>query len=275
MVYSTLVLSGGSIKGVGFLGALQYINEISSLLHIKQYYGTSVGSIICVLLAIGIMPNELFMHFNGFNFTFSINVTQTNMEIVNYQKFLEAIKHIIETHIGYLPTLKQLDTVLNKKLFIVTYNYTRKRGELLSSHTHPDMSCLDAIKLSCAIPCVFSKTIYNNNLYFDGGLICNFPLNIAIKNKADNIIAINLFSACPRDVNDSYWTILFNVMFAPIEHKTHEIIEKYGSKCTLIQLHMSVPFTQFRMNFIQALECYLYGYITAKQALRIAGTKSS
>lgn len=50
----TIVLSGGGIKGIGQLGALHYCREKGYLdmLRVNTLAGTSIGSIICLLLCL-------------------------------------------------------------------------------------------------------------------------------------------------------------------------------------------------------------------------------
>ena len=61
--FDTLVLSGGSSKGILILGALQYAQDNFLLNKINKYIGTSVGSIICFLLLIGYTPIEIMIYF--------------------------------------------------------------------------------------------------------------------------------------------------------------------------------------------------------------------
>jgi hypothetical protein len=60
--YDTLVLSGGSSKGIIILGALQYLIDNYLISNIETYIGTSVGSIICYLLLIGYTPIEIIVY---------------------------------------------------------------------------------------------------------------------------------------------------------------------------------------------------------------------
>ena len=60
--YDTLVLSGGSTKGIIILGSLQYLYDNFYLSKIKNYIGTSSGAIICFLLAIGYTPIEIIVY---------------------------------------------------------------------------------------------------------------------------------------------------------------------------------------------------------------------
>ena len=57
--YDTIVIAGGSSKGILTLGALQYAYDNYILHDIKTYIGTSSGSIICFLILIGYTPIEI------------------------------------------------------------------------------------------------------------------------------------------------------------------------------------------------------------------------
>lgn len=267
MVFNTLVLSGGSIKGVSFLGALQYIDEVSGLKNINQLYGTSAGSIICILLALGVTPPQLLAHFTQFKFSIAPTVSKTEIELVCYTKFIATLQHIVCLYVDKIPTLNELYKIYGKKVFILTYNYTKGKGEVLGYQNYPDMLCTDAVRLSCALPFIFGKTTYNGDLYFDGGLYCNFPLNIAIRQKAQNIVAINLSTKNTRSAVDTHLAIFFNLFFAPIEERTRDIIQKYRKQCAIIEINVPVPFTNLQLSLTQAFECYIYGYIGAKKEL--------
>ena len=60
--FDTLVLSGGSSKGILILGALQYAYDNFLLNNIDIYVGTSCGAIIGYLLAIGYTPLEIIVY---------------------------------------------------------------------------------------------------------------------------------------------------------------------------------------------------------------------
>ena len=60
--FDTLVLSGGSSKGILILGALQYAYDNFLLNDIDIYVGTSSGAIIGYLLAIGYTPLEIIVY---------------------------------------------------------------------------------------------------------------------------------------------------------------------------------------------------------------------
>ena len=54
--FDTIVLAGGSTKGLLTLGALQYAYDNNIIKNINTFIGTSAGAILCFLLIIGYTP---------------------------------------------------------------------------------------------------------------------------------------------------------------------------------------------------------------------------
>ena len=67
----TLVLSGGGLKGIAILGLLQKLYKTGKLNNFDKFIGTSVGSIISLLLSIGYTPLEIYEMYNKINYDFS------------------------------------------------------------------------------------------------------------------------------------------------------------------------------------------------------------
>ncbi len=193
--YNTLVMSGGGTKGFCTLGALQYMqdNNIITSASIKNYVGTSIGSIISYFVAIGYTPIEIVVYLCSNNvFESLLNNFSSLFEMSGIYKYSLITKHcenMTLAKIDYIPTLKQLYDNFGKKLYVCTYNLTQHKREYISYVNYPDMSCLDAIRLSSNIPFVFDECIYNGNEYIDGGVIDNFPTSLL--QSIDDISDIN------------------------------------------------------------------------------------
>ena len=63
-----LVFQGGSVKGLAYLGVIQAMEEAGLLKQIRRVAGTSAGSIIATLLALGLNSNELTSLLTEFDF---------------------------------------------------------------------------------------------------------------------------------------------------------------------------------------------------------------
>ena len=57
---NNLILSGGGIKGISLIGAIEYLYEKNYMNNINTILGTSIGSIIGYLIIIGYTPEELY-----------------------------------------------------------------------------------------------------------------------------------------------------------------------------------------------------------------------
>ena len=62
-----LVLSGGGIRGILHLGAIKTLNEKNIFKNIKNYAGSSAGSMISLLLSIGYTYNDIMIIFLKIN----------------------------------------------------------------------------------------------------------------------------------------------------------------------------------------------------------------
>lgn len=186
--YDTLVISGGSMNGVGILGALQYLKDNGLINDLKNFVATSAGTIVCYFLAIGYTPIEIMVYICTNHKIFE------NLKSVNFLKAMKGegvisfalISDIIEKmtidKIGRPILLRHLREIYGKSFTCTTYNLTKNCIEYISDETHPDMPCISAIHMSCNIPVIFEPYKYGECLYIDGGISNNFPIDFACQN---------------------------------------------------------------------------------------------
>lgn len=266
-MFRTLVLSGGSTKGVGLLGALYHLNERFDLAAVEAYYATSVGAIAAVLLALGFSPSEMFFYFIQFRFAPLLDVSRENIQLLDFARFQEYMTRVVRARHAAVPTLGEL-AARGKSLFLIAYNYSKNKMEILSPDSHPDMPCVTAMSLSSALPVIFGlKTQYGGDYYFDGGLVCNFPLDVAVERRARDILAINIRSAEVQSSEDPPHVMILNLMFVSIQSQVERVVEMYGDRCTLLELAFSIPFTRFNLGVRECLEHFLVGFWSAREIL--------
>ena len=63
-----LVISGGGMNAVAFLGALTKLKELEIIVNPEIYCGTSAGSILSLLLSIGYSPSSIYYIIENLNF---------------------------------------------------------------------------------------------------------------------------------------------------------------------------------------------------------------
>ena len=191
----TLVLAGGGLKGFSIIESINQliINKIIYLKNIKNYYATSVGTIISLLLVIGYNMDELTFFTTNFNFnklSDDIDVTDLfeNFGLSSGKSIMSIIQTLLYEKTGlYDITFKKLYQLYKKKICIITTNITKRCEELFSYDTTQEASVLIAIRMSIAVPIIFTPVCYNDCQYLDGGLVNNFPINHV---KSENFIGI-------------------------------------------------------------------------------------
>jgi len=198
--YEALVLSGGGSKGIIQLGFLHnlFTQQMIKFEDIDYYIGTSVGSIINFLLIINYTPVEILSLLFSENFELKdpinfLNIL-SNFGAYSNESIFNYISKLTEEKIGFIPTMKELFEMFGKVFVCVTHNLSsnpydgEKETVYIDYKSHPNLSCIEAIKMSSTIPLVFEKYIYDKNYFVDGGLSDNYPVQYACETFNDKKI---------------------------------------------------------------------------------------
>jgi Patatin-like phospholipase len=223
--FDTLVLSGGALKGVAQLGALKYVEDTIGFKTIHYFYGTSIGAVICYLLIIGFSPMEIIQTviksklMDKLISTFNLFQVLQSRGIVDINLLMAELELITILKTERIFTLRELYDCFGKELHCITYNYTQRRVEHLSYLTHPDMDSITAIRLSSALPFVFDDVYYNGDLYLDGGLANNFPVEYVPPGRT--ILGLVLFPEVkPQTAGESFVQFIHKLLYIPLLEKT-------------------------------------------------------
>jgi len=281
--YNALVMSGGGTKGFCTLGALQYLydNKIFDNSNIKYYIGTSVGSIISYFLSIGYTPIEIVVYLCSNNVfeNFLKNFSGLGLNgIYKYSQITYHCEQMTLLKIGYIPTLKQLFDHFGKKLIVCSYNLTKHKREYISYINYPEMSCLDAIRMSSNIPFIFDDFIYNGDEYIDGGIIDHFPThllnNIDEDDKETNLIkAIGIHlddKEEKREIDSELLRLInkiYNIIMIPCKEKKNFYIndENHNDVIDIIDIKVEdLKIYNFSISHSKKLKLFSYGYNCAK-----------
>lgn len=232
--YNTLVLSGGSIKFIDMLGALQYCYDNQLLSDVKQFIGTSAGAIVCYLLAIGYTPLELIGYlcvnklFEDMQY-FDIKSMISGQGAIDFSKFQDYLEKLTINKIGKLITMKDISSLFNKQLVITVYNYTHHQTEYITSDNNSDMPCLVALRMSCCLPLIFSMYKYMGSHYIDGGLGDNFPLDYGLTEQDTHRLGI-LIDMDDQDTDEkqSFDMIqhVYQLLYIPIKKNLKEKLKR-------------------------------------------------
>lgn len=188
-----LCLSGGGIKGAAHVRALQALED--NHIHIDYISGTSSGSIVAVLYAIGYSPQEIY------NFLKKYSKEITRISIKNILKLIYGLifRHKIiidglndgkkfEKIIHNVCANKNIYTIDQIKFPLVIPSVNIKNGEIYIftsqnvRNSYKDNYIYDntapickAVRASCSFPGIYSPCMYKNIPLLDGGIRENIP----------------------------------------------------------------------------------------------------
>lgn len=165
-----IVLSGGGIRGIAHLGVLKALKKIG--IQFSQIAGTSAGSIAGSFYAAGIDPEEAFDIFMKTRLMKFVRPALGSLGLINIERTGDIFKEYLPAHIEDLKI----------PMTICTTNFSE--GNIAYFTKGPLIS---AIHASCCIPGVFKPIMINNQMYVDGGVLNNFPVE-PLLNNCDYII---------------------------------------------------------------------------------------
>ena len=182
-----LVISGGGPTLIQALGAIQYVEQqkFIDVSNIETIYGTSAGAILGTLIC-------LKFDWETIN-DYIIKRPWHEVFPVNIQKIFDAYTKkgifdikTVEKIFKPLFSAKDLSLDINLQDF---YNYSKIelhffafdinefKIEDISYKTHPNISVIMALQMTCSLPVLVSPVCIDNKCYIDGGIVCNYPLN--------------------------------------------------------------------------------------------------
>lgn len=265
-----VALSGGGIRGIAHAGVLRALEENG--IKIDIIGGTSCGSMVASLYAMGYTPHYIYILFK--RYAKDIAALNTKPIISGLQshffkskKVFSSLKdgEIIETVYNKLALRKGIKNVneIQMPLVIPSVDITESK-EYVFTNSIPenaedklqyitDITVGKAVRASSSFPAVFNPCLMGTHAFMDGGALDNVPVNEVLKQGADKVIAVK-FDADPVDENSNIMDIVM---------KTIDIM---GSKISEESLEMSdivlnVYTDKVGLLDIEKLDnCYKYGY---------------
>nr|KAG5705180.1 hypothetical protein BaRGS_030897 [Batillaria attramentaria] len=212
--FENLVFEGGGNKGLAYCGAVRYLEELGVMPNIKRFAGASAGGMMAALLAVGYNSYEVEQFLGDridkiFLGICSGREFESRLGPNMYAGlFLDAscgycslLPNLLSTF-GWNPgrriyewfgdklkaktgnadiTFKQMYQQMDKMVCIVVTNLSQMATEYCHPKTTPEMPIRVAVRMSMAIPGMFSAMKYEQfgrtDVYVDGGVLCNYPIH--------------------------------------------------------------------------------------------------
>lgn len=205
--YKNLVMEGGGVRGLAYSGALEVLEQKGIIDNLDRVAGSSAGAIAGLMVSLGynsteidsILQNLKIQEFNdGKSLYGKLKRIKTEFGLYKGDKFESWLEQLIEfktgkAHITF-SDLHQLHLANKsfKDFYCTGTNITRQRLDIFSWKTMPGMKLSTAVHISSCIPFYFkpvpvdslgnevalSDTSAKYDLYVDGGMLCNYPINM-------------------------------------------------------------------------------------------------
>jgi predicted acylesterase/phospholipase RssA len=220
-----LVLSGGGLLGISYIGFLRYLEEYQATIQdsdarlkckLKSVCGCSAGSIFAMFIAVGYTSTEIDKIFKNIIFKDYIKIDADSILNFFKTKGIDTCQHVMSLVRTWIRdktnneniTFKEIYDRFNIILKVGVTNLTSSNFQMLDYTTNPDLPIQIAINASIAIPFVFEPVIIGQDLFCDGGLLDNLPIDYVIdkSNSSNSSNTTNSDSIKPLNILGIYLT---------------------------------------------------------------------
>ena len=204
-----LVLSGGGAKGAAHIGVLKVLEKYQ--VPIDIIVGTSVGSIVGGMYSVGYSPDEIEKTVLNLKFN-SLLTNSKDRNLKNIEEKIENDKYPFTMSIDKNLKLSFPMGILNGENIYIQLKDIFSRAENIKNFNElpieyraittdlqtgkevilSDGDLAIATFKSMAIPSFLEPIKDENKFYVDGGVVNNFPIDVALSLGADIIIAVDI-----------------------------------------------------------------------------------
>jgi len=237
-----LVLSGGGAKGMAHIGVLKAMEEAG--IYPDYITGTSMGSIVGALYAIGYSADDIDSIARNMNWSRLLS-NEIPLNQVAFEEKSYYGRYIIEFPFRDKKLGLPKGLIEGQALTIQMSNMTRPAHHINDFNEFPiPFACIganivtgrakvlnsgllpEALRASMSIPTFFTPMEIDSNIYVDGGLIRNFPVQEVIDMGADIIIGVSVSSGLePKEKLNSMVAVLSQAAFIASALDTEEQIK--------------------------------------------------
>lgn len=242
-----LALSGGGARGVAHIGVLRALAENG--IEPDVLSGTSAGAIVATWHAAGLSIDEMvgIVAESSLFKAFKLVIPSTGLTSLSYLRD-KLVQMIPEDNFS----------VLKKPTFIAISNLNKGELEIRS-----EGSLFDVVLASSSIPLIFKPVEMDGQVYVDGGLFCNLPVE-PLQTEVDYIIGVDVMPAVERESKSFSGWYGIGIRCFELSVHANSLIQKH--LCDhLIEVKKVVAYHTFQFNKYKEIE--QLGYEAALQAI--------
>ena len=205
-----LSLSGGGPKGAAHIGIFKALEE--NRLIPSSLSGTSAGSLICAMIAVGLNSEEMikevyFLSENGFKvidpdiagLIFSLPKMALKREITakgiisgkRMEKYFRVLMGDILIKDINIPIMIPAVDIYTGKTIVFT-NSIKTKPDIKNIIWYDNARLYEAVRASCSLRGIFIPKNFGDMMLIDGGLTYNLPYELNILNGEKKILAVDL-----------------------------------------------------------------------------------
>ncbi|NBP00778.1 MAG: hypothetical protein EBU90_11725 [Proteobacteria bacterium] len=181
--HETLLLSGGGVKAIAYIGALRALIELGRIQSVHEFITVSAGSIVGLMHIVGYTPEEMeteimemdtrkLLHIKITHFLYKYGIDSGN-GVLRWIRGLLIRKGFSENL-----TFRELHQRTGKCLRVLATNLCTRELVSFSHIESPGLSVVKAVRMSISIPFMYTVCKYKGDMYVDGGLINNYPRDL-------------------------------------------------------------------------------------------------
>jgi len=258
-----LVISGGGPIMIQILSAVQELesNQYIDMNNIESIYGTSAGAILAVMFSLKFDWQTLndYIIKRPWQDVFPIKVQNildayTKKGIFDHKTIEKCFKPLFDAKdIPIDISLEDFYTLTKIDIHIFAFEINAYKIENISHKSHPKLSVLTALQMSCALPVLMAPVCIDDKCFMDGGVGCNYPLQFCIesghnvdeivgfKNKySDNTSVINSESTLLDYILHFLFKSIFNINNNYIQPTINNEVIFDTSYLTIDMLHTAL-----------------------------------
>jgi predicted acylesterase/phospholipase RssA len=242
-----IVLSGGGIRALAHLGALEVLETKGLLQAVKEYVGVSAGAFVGFSLMIGYTIQELKMLCSVFDFAVLRNLDPeaalefpTTFGFDNGENLMKLLQSLLRIKkLSPSLTFEEWKTLHPDGPFLrcfATDLFTTSPREFSWQQT-PTVTILDALRATMSLPAYFTpvKDPVSGNLLVDGGILHNFPLAFLPLSERKESLGIS-FSYDHTNVTEipdllTFFSQIFACYYIP---RTYALHQRHPERCIIV-----------------------------------------
>ena len=258
MTIKHLVLSGGGPSMIQTIGSIQALEEgkFIDMNNIETIYGTSAGAIVGALICLKYDWETIndYVLLRPWHEVFPIKVQNifdayTKKGIFDIKTIEKCFKPLLDAKdIAMGITLKEFYEYSKIELHLFVFEINHFKLEDISYRTHPDLSLIKAIQMTCAVPILVTPICMDGKCYIDGGIVCNYPLKYCLesgKNEEEVLGLKNQYDSSTNHVHsestllDFILCFLFKVIHSlSIDHTQQPVKYEVENKTNFLSLEV-------------------------------------